>query len=148
MSFTPYQLLDRPMYHICVKQEWKAAVDSKRAYFPPTFEQDKRKTHASMHPDKLLDTANHFYKASSPPTVEWICIELDPKALLETVGMVTLVESPEAVGDHAAETTTTIRYPHIYGGIPTAVAGVVANTYAMTRDPDTGTFLAIPELFP
>jgi len=147
-SFTPYQLVDRPMYHLCVKDEWQAAVDSKKAYFPPTFEQDKRKTHASMHSDKLVGTANFFYKASNPASVEWVCIELDPKCLLERVGIVTLVESPEPVGDHAAETTTTIRYPHIYGGIPTSVVGVVIKTYPMTRDPQDGTFLTIPGLFP
>jgi uncharacterized protein (DUF952 family) len=131
MAFTPYQLLDRPMYHLCVKDEWQAAVDAGKAYFPPTFDQDKRKTHASMHADKLVGTANLFYKSSSPASTEWICIELDPKCLLETLGVVSLVESPEAVGDQAAETTSTIRYPHIYGGIATGVPGVVTNTFPM-----------------
>ncbi len=146
MSFRPYQLLDRPMYRLCVKEEWQDAVESGKAYFPPTFQEDKMKTHASMHPDKLLDTANHFYKTTSPASTDWICIELDPKSMLETLGIVTLVESPEPVGDQAAETTSTIRYPHIYGGIPTKVPGVVANTFLMTRDPEDGTFLAIPGL--
>ena len=137
------------MYHLCVKEDWETAVKSGRAYFPPTFDQDKRKTHASMHAEKLLDTANFFYKSSSPASTEWICIELDPQCLLETLGVVTLVESPEAVGDQAAPTATeTIRYPHIYGGIATSVAGVVTNTFPMTRDPDDGTFLTIPGLLP
>lgn len=145
-SFTPYQLLDRPMYHLCVKDEWEAALDSGQAYFPPTFEQDHRKTHASMHADKLLNTANFFYKSSSPASTEWICIELDPKCMLEKLGVVTLVESPEPVGDQAAETTTTIRYPHIYGGIATGTPGVVTKTFPMIRDPTEGTFLEIPGL--
>lgn len=146
-TVTSYQLLDRPMYHMCVKDEWHAAVESGTAYFPPTFEQDGRKTHASMHPDKLLDTANHFYKTTSPASTEWICLELDPRYMLETLGIVTLVESPEAVGDLSAEaTSSSIRYPHIYGGIATTIPGVVTNTFAMTRDVNDGTFLAIPEL--
>jgi uncharacterized protein (DUF952 family) len=152
-SFTPYQLIDRRMYHLCVKDEWQAAVETGKAYFPPTFEQDRRKTHASMQPDKLLGTANFFYKSSSPASTEWICIELDPTSLLEKLGVATLVEAPEAVGDTAAPTesttTPTIRYPHIYGGIATGFPGVVVtNTFPMTRDPTDGTFLAIPGLLP
>lgn len=149
----PYQLLDKPMYHMCVKDEWTKAVNAEKAYFPPTFEMDGRKTHASMQPNGLLATANHFCKPISPPSVEWICVELNPKVMLETLGVATLVESPQAVGDQAAPESTdktdnkpTIFYPHIYGGIATKVPGVVTRIFPMTRSQEDGTFLDIPGL--
>jgi len=100
-----------------------------------------------MNPDKVLATANHFYKSNSPAIEEWICVELDPKILLEKVGIVTLVEQPEAVGTTDAETVpSTIRYPHIYGGIPTCINGVVTRVFSMIRNSEDGTFLDIPGL--
>ena len=149
-SFTPYQLMDRPMYHMCVKEQWDAAREAGQAYFPPTFQQDGRKTHASMMPEKLLDTANHFYKSTSPASTEWICLELDAKYMYETLGIVTLVESPLPVGDQpaltVAPTESPIRYPHIYGGIATSVPSLVTRIFPMIRDPNDGTFLSIPGL--
>ena len=148
MSFTPYQLLGKPMYHMCVKAQWEEVSNAGTAYFPPTYDDDRRKTHASMHADKLLATANHFYKSSSPAEEEWICIQLDPTCLLEKAGISTLVEEPEAVGGTDAETpvTSTIRYPHIYGGIPTSIQGVVSGIFPMTRSSSDGSFLDIPGL--
>lgn len=148
--FVPYQILNQPIYHLCVKEEWEAAKRENSAYFPPTFVQDGRKTHASMDAsDKLIKTANHFYKSS---TTEWICLELNPNIFLE-LGIHTMVEEPEPVGTTAApkkESTGTgkkrIYYPHIYGGIATTVPTLVTNTYPMIRDVNDGTFLSIPGL--
>jgi uncharacterized protein (DUF952 family) len=146
----PYQILDRPIYHLCVEKEWQAAVDAKPnsiAYFPPTFEQDGRKTHAAMGTEGLVGLANLFY-TSSPD--KWICLELDPRKMLQELGVVTMVEAPMPVGDQAAvapedtASATMIQYPHIYGGIATN-HNVVTRTFPMTRAPD-GTFLAIPGL--
>ena len=147
MSFTPYQLLDKPMYHMCIKAQWEEVSKAGMAYFPQTYQEDRRKTHASMHAEKLLATANHFYMSSSPVEEEWICIEVDPSCLLNKAGISTLVEEPEAVGGTSAESvTSTIRYPHIYGGIPTSINGVVTNIFPMTRSPSDGRFLDIPGL--
>jgi uncharacterized protein (DUF952 family) len=143
--FVPYQILDRPIYHMCVKQDWEDAKAGNRAYFAPTFEQDGRKTHASMFADeKLLATANHFYKSSKD---KWICLQVDPNVLLQ-LGIPTMVEPPAPVGDQSGEivVNSKIRYPHIYGGISTMVPNLVTKAHPMVRDESDGTFLSIPGL--
>jgi uncharacterized protein (DUF952 family) len=143
-TFEPYQILDRSIYHLCVKSEWENARQAQQAYFAPTFVPDGRKTHASMDTDNLVSTANFFYKSNKE---SWICLALNPNVLLE-LGIPTMVEAPAPVGDHAAPEikATIIRYPHIYGGIATTVPKLVTNVFPMTRDMSDGTFLSIPGL--
>jgi uncharacterized protein (DUF952 family) len=143
-TFVPYQILDRPIYHFCVKSEWENAQQAQQAYFPPSFVPDGRMTHASMDNTNLLGAANFFYKSSKE---SWLCLELNPNVLLE-LGIHTMVEAPAPVGDQAApeKATIIIRYPHIYGGISTTVPKLVTNVFPMTRDMSDGTFLSIPGL--
>ena len=136
--------MDRPIYHLCIQSQWEDAKQSEKAYFPPTYQVDGHVTHASMEKENLLAASNLFYKQS---TGKWVCLELDPNVLLYQLGITTLVEASRAVGDQAAETTTTtIRYPHIYGGIATTVPNLVTNVFPMKRDAD-GSFVSIPGLF-
>jgi uncharacterized protein (DUF952 family) len=133
----PYQILDQPIYHLCEKALWDEAKD---VYYPPTFEEDDKITHAGMLVEKLLGSANHFYKSSQ---AEWICVEINPNILLEN-GIQTMVESPANVGATSAERVT-IRFPHIYGGIFKTLPDVVIKVYPMIRSPD-GTFSEITGL--
>lgn len=133
----PYQILDQPIYHLCEKPLWDEVKD---VYYPPTFEQDCKITHAGMHVEKLLGSANHFYKSSK---AEWLCLEINPNILLEN-GIKTMVESPANVGATSAERVT-IRFPHIYGGISKTTPNLVAKVCPMIRSPD-GTFSEIPNL--
>lgn len=133
---------DQALYHMCQKSLWEQAVASGEAYFPPTFEKDGGFTHATAVPARLLDTANHFYTFSHG---DWICLELCHTAL-KKLGIVTRLEKPKAVGD----TETDNKWnewlcPHIFGGIPAQVDGVLKKLYPMKRD-DKGNFLSIEGL--
>lgn len=128
------------IYHMCEKSRWKAAASAKTAYYPPTFDQDGF-THATHVPARLIETANHFYQNS---TDEWICIKLSEDAL-RSLGIVTKYERPMAVGDTETHQSNDIVCPHIYGGIPLQIDGVVLETYPMTRN-DQGVFGTIQGL--
>lgn len=130
------------VYHMCKQTLWVEAVSSGTAYFSPTFHTDGNFTHATAAPERLISTANHFYTSSKG---EWICIELDRNELLK-LGIVTIFEEAKPVG--ATETNKdwgSWVFPHIVGGIPTHVNGVVTNILPMKRD-DDGTFLSIEGL--
>ncbi|KAL3904993.1 MAG: hypothetical protein SGARI_004665, partial [Bacillariaceae sp.] len=127
------------LYHMCEKGLWESAVASGRAYFPPTFEQDGRFTHATAVPVRLLETANHFYTSSKG---SWVCLQLDSQALKDVCGIVTTFEEPKPVGHQDVQMEwreAQWECPHIYGGIPTSVPGIVANMFDMARD-DNGKF--------
>lgn len=128
------------IYHMCQRSLWDAAVAAQTAYFPPTFEQDGYFTHASAVPERMLQTANHFYK-NAPG--DWICLALD-NAKLKALGIVTRFEEAMPVGNTDVEADD-LRFPHIYGGIPTQIEGVVSAVHPMKRG-DDGTFLSIPGL--
>jgi len=133
---------DKLLYHMCQKSLWDAALASGKAYFPPTFNADGNFTHATAVPARLIETANHFYTAVPG---DWICVELNQKAL-EHVGIFTLFEEPRPVGETAVgQTWSEWRCPHIFGGIPASLPGVVLRTYPMKRD-DQGKFLCIEGL--
>eukprot|EP00536_Pseudo-nitzschia_multiseries_P007750 jgi/Psemu1/196337/e_gw1.185.53.1 len=143
------------LYHMCEESSWKAAVDSDTAYFPPTFVQDGGFTHATSIPEKLIETANHFYTSSKD---NWICLKLcNAKTLKKKCGIVTIFEEPKPVGstdvkdewkkENADEgDEAVVIFPHIYGGIPVSIPGIIADVYPMQRDPDNGTFLSIEGL--
>lgn len=145
------------LYHMCEAPSWKAAVDSDAAYFPPTFVQDGGFTHATSVPEKLIETANHFYTSSSD---DWICLKLcNAKTLKNKCGIVTVFEEPKPVGstdvkdewkkDNTAEEKgdeTAALFPHIFGGIPVSIPGIVVGVYPMQRDPKDGSFLSIDGL--
>jgi uncharacterized protein (DUF952 family) len=148
------------LYHMCEKKLWQEAVSEGRAYFPPTFVKDGMFTHATAVPERLIATANHFYKQSEG---EWICLELSRSALLK-LGIETVFEEAKPVGETSVDNTFEAWVcPHIYvstrvvrelfdrriishaipqGGIATHIEGVVLNTYEIGRSQD-GTFLSI-----
>ena len=132
------------LYHMCEKPRWEEAVKSQKAYFPPTFEQDGFFTHATAVPQRLIDTANHFYTSSK---ADWICLQLSRSALTNN-GIITKDEDGLPVGDAGVpDQIKSERWicPHIYGGIPTAVDGILTKTYSMIRD-EKGNFLRIDGL--
>lgn len=133
------------VYHMCQKSKWDDAVLKNIAYFPFTFEMDGGFIHCSLIANNLLPTANHFYKST---VGDWICIELNIKTLHETMGIVTRYEQPKPVGTIEVDLNwiTDNTYPHIFGGIPTHVDGIVLNIYPMKRDANTGEFLSISGL--
>jgi uncharacterized protein (DUF952 family) len=133
------------LYHMCEKSMWNAAVDSDAAYFAPTFQQDGGFTHASFVPEKLIETANHFYTSSKD---DWICLKLcSAKILKNKCGIVTVFEEPKGVGtaDTKDEWNDNV-FPHIYAGIPVSIPGIVTEVYPMKRDPTNGKFLSITGL--
>lgn len=133
------------LYHMCEKDDWDAAFNNGTAYFPPTFVVDGNYTHATAVPERLIHTANHYYKSSKK---EWICLRLSRSALLKKCGIVTTDEKGFPVGDQAiSEQMEDWICPHIYGGIPTTcVDGVLTKVYPMSRDASTGEFLQIDGL--
>jgi uncharacterized protein (DUF952 family) len=130
------------LYHMCQKDLWDSAVKSGKAYFPPTFEKDGNFTHATAVPERLLDTANHFYTSSSGA---WICLQLSAQQLKDSCGIITTFEEPKPVGEQEVQedwTSSQWVCPHIYGGIPVSIPGIVTHTYEMKRD-EMGNFLSI-----
>ncbi|KAL9181875.1 hypothetical protein ACHAXT_012218 [Thalassiosira profunda] len=132
----------RTIYHMCPTSQFDAARSSKSAYYPPTFHQDGKFTHATAIPANLIGTANHFYTATEG---DWICLQLDRTAL-QNLGIVTIFESAKPVGDiDTDEGWKDAVFPHIFGGLPLHVDGVLTGTYQMKRGED-GTFLSIEGL--
>ncbi|KAL3768624.1 hypothetical protein ACHAW5_004319 [Stephanodiscus triporus] len=135
----------RLLYHMCRASSYEGAVSANAAYFPPTFVQDGRFTHATAVPSTLISTANHFY-ADAPPDDDWICLELDREVLEKRMGIVTIFERAAPVGDIDTDKSWDVLVPHIYGGIPVHVDGVVTKVYKMNRSQEDGTFLGIDGL--
>lgn len=131
------------VYHMCEKKRWENCCKEKRAYFPPTFVEDGYFTHATAITQRLIETANHFYKSSLD---DWICLQIDTKQLLQQLGIRTIFEGAKSVGTIQTKKNNdwqTWRCPHIYGGIPTTIDGIIINTYDMKRNKDDGSFLEI-----
>jgi hypothetical protein len=132
------------VFHMCEKTRWEKAMALDEAYFPLTFETDGNFTHATAVPDRLIETANHFYTSSSE---EWICLALSISALRK-VGIVTIFEGPKDVGNTSVSDEwkeSSWQCPHIFGGIPGYIPGIVTKIYPMKRD-DAGRFLSIESL--
>jgi hypothetical protein len=131
---------DTKLYHMCEKTIWEKTLSDKTAYFPPTFVKDGHFTHATAVPARLVETANHFYTASKE---DWICVEMNVAAM-KALGIVALYEGPRPVGEtDVSSTWDQWQCPHIFGGIPAHVDGVVTNVYPIQRNKETGQFLSI-----
>lgn len=128
------------IFHMCEKSRWNETLSSGRAYFPPTFEKDGGFIHATSKASLLLDIANHYYLDSKD---DWICIALSQSAL-EGIGIVTKVEKAKPVGDTDVISMDD-QFPHIIGGIPAHIPGVVTKVYPIKREAD-GTYLSIEGL--
>jgi len=133
------------LFHMCQKTLWEEASASGNAYYPPTFEEDGHFTHATAVPERLIETANHFYTDVSG---DWICLELSRSAL-RNLGIITKDEGSLPVGETSVSDDWTKNNwvcPHIYGGIPTnEELHVLQNIYPMKRN-DDGTFINIEGL--
>mmetsp|Transcript_12179 Transcript_12179/g.25811 ORF Transcript_12179/g.25811 Transcript_12179/m.25811 type:complete len:296 (-) Transcript_12179:32-919(-) len=131
------------LYHMCPKDSWNRAVKMEEAYFPATFEADGNFVHATALPAKLIEVGNHFYQSDSS---EWICLELSRSMLQKKCGIVTIFEAPAPVGDTStSESWEHVLFPHIYGGIPTCVGGIVTNVFPVKRGHE-GSFIEITGL--
>ena len=135
---SPDETEEEILYHMCQTSLWEDAVSSKCAYFPPTFQQDGMFTHATAVPSRLIATANHFYK-STPGN--WICLQLS-RNRLKQIGIDTIFEHAKPVGETSVGDSWDWVCPHIYGGIPTTIDGIVTRTFDMKREKD-GTFVSI-----
>lgn len=127
---------------MCEKTLWEQVVASGDAYYPPTFDEDGRYTHATAVPGRLIETGNHFYTSTKG---EWICLKLSRSALLK-LGIKTVFEEAMPVGATKDDSNWDWICPHMYGGIPTSIDGVVTKTFAIQREEETGKFLSISGL--
>lgn len=123
------------IYHLSLGSDWTKTVKTDSIYYPPTYEQDGF-THGTANPEKLLQVANHFYRASKG---DWVCLAMTEAAINKT-GVQVKFEPAANVGDQDGKLEGEAElFPHLYGGIaPAAVHGV----YAVVRD-ETGGFVSI-----
>lgn len=129
-----YTDIKGPVYHLCQRDNWLKAIDSKEAYFPPTFWSDGRFTRGSCARNTLLHTANTYYKSVAG---DWLCLELDP-AVLRRLGIpIAVHRAPEAAAD--GQPAQCLK---LYGGISVTTLGLVLESYALQRGAD-GSFLAM-----
>ena len=108
-----------------------AAFEESGLYTPPTFEADGF-VHLSEDPVGLVETANHFYKASSD---NWTVLVLDPSKCGDV-----RFEAAAAVGSTKPPTRDAKMFPHLYNALP---IDAVIGKHAMVRASD-GTFISIP----
>lgn len=103
------------IYHLVLRADWVAAVDSNETYYPPTFEQDGL-THAAPDTETLIKVANQFYRSAGGP---WCFLAISVE-YLNLAGIEVRFESASAVGDRDDHFvgSEAVRFPHIYGGIP------------------------------
>lgn len=66
------------LFHVARKSLWEAAKKNKNTYYPPTFEQDGKFTHATADPTKLISVLNHFYKSVKG---DYVCLQTSKEAL-------------------------------------------------------------------
>ena len=92
-------------------------------------------THAAAVPTRLITTANHFHTGTKGDQIR---LQLIRSAL----HIITKFEEPKPVGQTEVGETWNWVCPHIFGGIPTGVLGVVTSVYEMQRDAE-GKFLSI-----
>ena len=84
---------------------------------------------------RLITSANHFHTGT-----KWdqICLQL----ICSSLRIITKFEEPKPVGQTEVIETWNWVCPHIFGGIPTGILGVVTSVYEMQCDAE-GKFLSI-----
>ena len=125
------------IYHLVLRADWVAAVDSNETYYPPTFEQDGL-THAAPDTETLIKVANQFYRGVQGP---W-CFLAISIARLNRAGIDVRFEPAAAVGDREDHFTGSeaLMFPHIYGGIPEQAVVYIG----LVELDQEGTFLPLP----
>jgi uncharacterized protein (DUF952 family) len=117
------------LYHMTTAVEW-AACQEYGCYYPKTFEKDGNYTHATAVPQRLIETANHFYQETKG---DWICIEFK-RSSLRQCGIFVRDEEALPVGDQAVSAEWVEKKwicPHVIGGLPVSV---VTKIYSMQRE--------------
>jgi uncharacterized protein (DUF952 family) len=117
----------RIVWHICPKSHWN---DNCAEYTPKTYDEDKF-TRASHMPDRLMETANCFYKDDKE--MDWVCLQIDTSGLSFHGIEIKMVDST---------IDSTLKCPHIFGSLP---RGVINNVFPVQRTED-GTFVLIKGL--
>ncbi|CAL8463589.1 g3123 [Coccomyxa elongata] len=131
--------MTEPLYHLVPKDSWIEHQQSRKPYFPPTYDQDGF-IHLTKDPNFLLGVANNFYSSKDP--WEWICLRIDPSRLTSEVRY----EPAAPVGNTAPPTgwkegaLEAPVFPHLYGTID---FDAVTAEHAVRRDSQQGTFLNI-----
>ena len=92
-------------------------------------------THAKAVPTRLITPANHFHTGTKGDQIR---LQLIRSAL----HIISKFEEPKPVGKTEGRETWNWVCPHIFGGIPTGVLGVITSVYEMQRDAE-GKFLSI-----
>ena len=108
---------------------------------PPTFDAGGMLPHSTTIPLGIIRTAKIFYTFT-----KGYCICVQPsRYALHKLGIVTKFEEPKPVGQIQVGETWYWVCPHIFGGIPTEVPGVVTSVYEIQRDAE-GRFLSVSGL--
>lgn len=115
------------VYHLCPKSDYNEKTS---VYYPKAYDTDKF-TRAMHIPQRLMETANCFYKESDEK--EWVCLEIN------TIGL--RVDGIEIVMEQSS-TDPDLKCPHIFGGIP---SHTIKKVYKVVREAD-GTFVFIQGL--
>ena len=123
------------------RELYKSVAASGEVYSCPKFEADGMFTHATAVPTCLITIAKHFYTGTKG---YWISLQLSLSAL-HRLGIVIKFEEPKHVGQTEVGETWNWFCPHIFGGIPTGVPGVVTSVYEIQRGAK-GKFISISGL--
>jgi uncharacterized protein (DUF952 family) len=115
------------VFHICPKSHFNERC---AIYYPKTYDEDKF-TRASHMPDRLIETANCFYKDDKE--MEWVCLQINVSGLTFHSIEIKMVPS---------DIDKTLKCPHIYGGLPRECINKV---YPVERTED-GTFVFVKGL--
>ena len=98
-------------------------------------------THTTAVPTRLITTYYHFYTGTK---VDQICLQ-PSRSEFNKLGIVTKSKEPKPVGQTEVGETWNWVCPHIFGGIPTGVLGVVKRIHGMKCD-EEGKFISISSL--
>ena len=132
------------VYHLCRKQDWEAAKESKSPYFPRTFLKDGKFTRASLYLDDIADVANEYYSKASPIGEDWIVLEMDVQFLYHGLGIAVLASiAPESMG---GDQTNAVQCLQIFGGIsthPKILDSLITAVYTMKRRDVDGKFIGM-----
>jgi len=132
------------VYHLCRKNDWEDALESQTPYFPPTFLKDGRCTKASLYIEDIVDVANEFYRKSSPPSEEWIVLEIRVQFLYHGLGIPVLAAI--ALESHRSGNAYPVQCLQIFGGVsthPMVLGSLITSVYPLERRAADGIFFGI-----
>ena len=122
--------LEEVIFHVDQRELYESVAASGEACFLTTFEADSMFTHSIAVMTRLITTANYFYTGTK---VYWIRLQIS-HSTLHKLGNVTKFVELKHVGQTEVGENWNWFCPHIFGGIPTVVPGVVISVYEIQRD--------------